>query len=358
MLNIAIANDTEIAIEALRRTIAATPDSHLLWVARTGTEAVQRCAVQRPDIILMDMNMPDLDGVSATRQIMQQSPCAILIVTASITGNTSKVFEAMGYGALDVVKTPRLSPSHPEAAQDLLRKIIIVARLTRRCPQPKHFHLPFQTSSDTQTPKIPNESPLPALVVIGASTGGPNALQHILSQLPHNLNAAVVVIQHINEQFAPGLVDWLNRFSQLPVSIAKTGDQLTAGKVLVAGSNDHLILRPNRTLRYTCQPIDYPHRPSINAFFSSVAQHWPQPGVATVLTGMGQDGADGMALLHSAGWHTVAESEASCVVFGMPKAAIARGAISSVLPLDQIAPYISQTISTITVAPLPQSRSE
>ncbi len=355
MLNIAIANDTEIAIEALRRTIAATPDSHLLWVARTGTEAVQQCAIQRPDVILMDMNMPDLDGVNATRQIMQQSPCAILIVTASITGNTSKVFEAMSYGALDVVKTPRLSPNHPEAAQDLLRKIVIVARLAHRCPQPTRLSVPFQANRYIQ---VPHTSPLPPLVVLGASTGGPNALQQILSQLPDDLNAAVVVIQHINEQFAPGLVDWLNRFSRLPVSIAKTGDQLEAGRVLVAGSNDHLILRPNRTLRYTRQPADYPHRPSINAFFSSVAQHWPQPGIAVLLTGMGRDGADGMALLQSTGWQTVAESESSCVVFGMPKAAIARGAISTVLSLDQIAPYISQTISTMTVATRHQILSE
>ncbi len=349
MLNIAIANDTEIAIEALRRAIAATPNSHLLWVARTGIEAVEQCAVQRPDIILMDMNMPALDGVNATRQIMQQSPCAILIVTASITGNTSKVFEAMGYGALDVVKTPRLSPSQPEATQDLLRKIIIVARLAQRCPQPTRL----STLQAGRYTLIPNSSPLPPLVVIGASTGGPNALQQILSQLPPNLNAAVVIIQHINEQFAPGLVEWLNRFSPLPVSIAKRGDRLEVGKVLVAGSNDHLILRPNRTLRYTSQPADDPHRPSVNAFFSSVAQHWPQPGIALLLTGMGRDGADGMALLHSAGWHTVAESESSCVVFGMPKAAIARGAVSTVLPLDQIAPYISQTIGTITIDPLP-----
>lgn len=344
MLNIAIANDTEIAIEALRRTIAVTPNSHLLWVARTGTEAVERCAAQRPDVILMDMNMPDLDGVQATRQIMQQSPCAILIVTASITANTSKVFEAMGYGALDVVKTPRFSPSHPEAAQDLLRKIIIVARLAQRCPQPNRLSIPFSAS---RSAPIPNESPLPPLVAIGASTGGPNALQQILSQLPHNLNAAIVIIQHINEQFAPGLVDWLNRFSQLPIAIAKTGDCPTAGHVLVAGSRDHLILRPNRSLRYTRQPADYPHRPSINAFFASVAQHWPQPGMAILLTGMGQDGADGMSDLHAAEWQTVAESEASCVVFGMPKAAIARGAIRTILPLDAIAPHIVQTINTI-----------
>ncbi len=336
MLTIAIANDAAIAVEALRRVILAIPDYHLLWVASTGVEAVERCAAQCPDLILMDMNMPDLDGVGATRQIMQQSPCAILIVTASVTGNTAKVFEAMGYGALDVVKTPALGAGEPQAAQALLRKIGTIAKLIRPAP-------PYARTSPPQTVQFTQpKNDLLQLVVIGASTGGPNALQQILSQLPSHFNAAIVVIQHIDRQFASGLANWLNQSSSLPVALAVNGDRPEAGKVLVAGSNDHLILRPNQTLRYTHEPAEYPHRPSVDVFFQSVAQHWRQPGTAVLLTGMGRDGADGMMLLRSTGWRTIAESAQSCVVFGMPKAAIDRGAASRILSLEQIPPQLIQ----------------
>ena len=334
MLKIAIANDTEIAIAALRRTLATQPDYQLLWVARTGTEAVAQCAQQRPDLILMDMNMPELDGVGATRTIMQQSPCAILIVTASISANTDKVFEAMGHGALDVVKTPPLG-SDPRAVAFLLAKIATQAKLLGSATQPAARPV------SPVPPAVPNRSKLPRLVVIGASTGGPKALQHIFSQLPTDTDAAFIVVQHIDQQFAAGLVDWLNQSSTLPVALAKNGNRPTTGKILVAGSNDHLILRPNHTLRYTQHPVDYPHRPSVDVLFQSVAQHWRRPGQAIVLTGMGRDGAAGLAQLRSAGWQTLAESAESCVVFGMPKAAISQNAAAHVLPLSQIAAWLA-----------------
>ncbi|MFK8185990.1 MAG: chemotaxis-specific protein-glutamate methyltransferase CheB [Phormidesmis sp.] len=385
MLNIAIVNDTVIAVEALRRAIALTPEYQLLWVAYTGIEAVQRCAVQRPDLILMDLNMPALSGAEATRQIMQRSPCAILIVTASITRNTAQVFEAMGHGALDVVTTPALGTGEPEAVQTLLRKIEIVARLAYSARR-SSLNASKLNSAELNSPKLnsanlqkanlqktnlqkaslrktnlqsanlqnkeialspqkrPSSSPqrLPNLIIIGTSTGGPNALQHILSQLPQAFHAAIVVIQHIDAQFAPGLVDWLNQSSQLPVTLARNGDRPQAGHVLMAGTNDHLMMRTNQTLRYIHEPANSPHRPSVDVFFKSVARHWPQPGIALLLTGMGRDGAGGLALLKSTKWHTVAESAESCVVFGMPKAAIEQGAAGQILPLSQMASYLAQ----------------
>lgn len=384
MPTIAIVNDTAIAVEALHRAIAAMPNYQLLWVANTGRAAVECCAAQTPDLILMDLNMPELDGVEATRQIMQRSPCAILIVTASITRNTAKVFEAMGHGALDVVTAPALGSGDPQAVQTLLKKMAIAIKLVRsaapstspftspstgpftglltsqftcalpahkRSPQRLGQHLgqrPSQGSgqSNKRSSKFTNSSlALPPLMVMGTSTGGPHALQHILSRLPSRSNVAIVVIQHIDVQFAASLVNWLNQTSRLPVALAKNGDRPTAGKVLVAGTNDHLILRPNQTLRYIHEPAHLPYRPSVDVFFQSVAHHWPQPGIALLLTGMGRDGANGMAQLHTARWHTIAESAKSCVIFGMPKAAIALGAVKHILPLDQIAPHVVNTLA-------------
>ncbi|MEM1291538.1 MAG: chemotaxis response regulator protein-glutamate methylesterase [Cyanobacteria bacterium P01_H01_bin.162] len=336
MFTLAIVNDTEIAIEALRRVIATVPDYQLAWVARSGSEAVQQCAEQRPDVVLMDMNMPHLDGVAATRQIMQRSPCAILIVTASVTINTAKVFEAMGYGALDVVKTPRLGTGDTEALQTLLGKIRTVTKLIRRT----HNAATAQTSAPTRSTR-PSAPSLPLLVAIGASTGGPHALKTIFSQLPPDLTAAIVVVQHINVQFAPGLVEWLNRFSTLPVALAHPGSAPTPGQILVAGTNDHLILRPNRTLRHTRQPATYPHRPSVDVFFRSVAQHWPHPGLGILLTGMGRDGAVGLGQMRAADWSTIVESAESCVVYGMPRAAVEANAARRVLPVEKMAKVIA-----------------
>ncbi|NEQ55071.1 MAG: chemotaxis-specific protein-glutamate methyltransferase CheB [Leptolyngbya sp. SIO3F4] len=334
-MKVAIANDSAIAIEALRRAILTTRNYELLWIAQTGADAVSCCAKQCPDLLLMDMHMPNLNGVEATHQIMQQSPCVILIVTASITSHSAMVFEAMGYGARDVVKTPRLGTENPQAVNILLKKMATLVK--------------YPTVSQNTIQKNSNFSSLqksgikdsyPKLVVIGASTGGPGALQKILSQLPNKFNAAIVIVQHIDEQFAPGLVHWLNQSSKLPVIQARNGDRPVVGKVLLAGGNQHLLMRPNGSLRYTHEPADYAHRPSVDVFFHSVADYWKQPGTAILLTGMGKDGALGLGHLCSVKWHTIAESETSCIVFGMPKAAIEQGAAQKILTLDQITSYL------------------
>ncbi|MEM9265120.1 MAG: chemotaxis-specific protein-glutamate methyltransferase CheB [Cyanobacteria bacterium P01_F01_bin.13] len=337
MIKIAIANDSAIAVEALRRAILSTRDYELLWIAQTGADAIKYCTLQRPDLLLMDMHMPNLNGVEATRQIMQQSPCIILIVTASITSHSAMVFEAMGYGARDVVKTPRLGTDNPQAVDRLLKKMAILVKYTTGATN---------TVQKQSNVSLPQRSAIaqPKLVVIGASTGGPGALQSILSQLPSKFNAAIVIVQHIDEQFVPGLVSWLNRSSKLLVVQACNGDRPVAGKVLLAGGSQHLLLRPNHSLRYIHEPADYPHRPSVDVFFHSVADHWQQPGIAILLTGMGKDGASGLGHLCSAKWHTIAESKTSCVVFGMPKAAIEQGAAKQVLALDQITAHLVGTI--------------
>lgn len=318
-MRIAIVNDMILAIEALRRVLMSVSEHQIAWVAHTGTEAVIKCACDRPDLILMDLIMPEMDGVEATRQIMQRSPCAILVVTADVQQHSAKVFEAMGQGALDAVNTPILGSSEtPEDAQLLLAKINTIAKLIG-----KSKFVPIQS-------RVP-------LVVIGASTGGPKAIVTILSQLPPNFGSAIVIVQHVDVQFATGMIDWLDQQTSLRVQKAISGDRPTKGTVLFACTNDHLCMQPNGTVTYTQSPIDYPYRPSVNVFFNSVAQYWTDPGTAILLTGMGRDGAEGMKSLRQRGWHTIAQSEASCVVYGMPRAAIELNAAVDVLSPDAIA---------------------
>lgn len=334
-MKIAIVNDMVIAVEALRQILKAVPEYELAWIAWNGSEAVTKCAQNTPDLILMDLIMPVMDGVEATRQIMANTPCAIVIVTACMDTNSAKVFQAMGWGALDVVPIPVL-PGHPDSAQPLLDKIRTISKLIGKSKKVTYPSL--VTSSSLSGPKF---GQLP-LIVIGSSTGGPHALVQILSRLPHNFSGSIIIIQHLDVRFSADLVEWLNRQTPLNVMVATRGCRPEMGKVLVAGSNDHLAFQSNLTLTYIKEPIDYPYRPSVDVFFKSVAQYWQSPGVAVLLTGMGRDGAAGMAILREKGWKTIAQDEETSAVYGMPKAAIQLGAATEILPLSKIANQLEQ----------------
>jgi two-component system response regulator WspF len=334
-MRIAIVNDMPMAVEALRRVVATTREHQIAWIAYDGAEAVRKCAEDVPDIILMDLLMPVMDGVEATREIMKNSPCAVLVVTGSVNRNASKVFDAMGHGALDAVKTPVLGPSgKAEGAAALLDKISIVGRIIRKPAETERVQPQKSSITGAFTAEIP-------LIAIGASTGGPLIVAKILSSLPADLQAGIVLIQHVDLEFAQGLADWLDEQTKLTVRLAKEGDVIETGKVLVAGTNDHLILSGSRTLTYTPEPQNYSYRPSANVFFKSVVEHWTGNAIGVLLTGMGRDGAEGLLAMRGAGWHTIAQDQKTSVVYGMPRAAAELNAAVQILPADQIATEIT-----------------
>ena len=339
-MKIAIANDVRLAVEALRRVITTVKDYEISWVAADGAEAVRKASLDPPDLILMDLNMPVMDGVEATRLIMAHSPCAILVVTATVEGNISKVFQAMGAGALDAVNTPVIGTGAVSAEGNaaLLTKIGTIGTLVGKSRSGSGPRL--------ETIPVDHRSEVTRLVVIGASTGGPKALADIFSAFPRDFSAAIVVVQHVDVQFAPGLADWLNESAPFPVRVAREGDEPVTGTALLAASNDHLIMGVEGKLRYTPHPRQYPYRPSVNVFFSSVAEHWPYPGVAALLTGMGRDGAEGLLSLKKSGWHTIAQDEATSVIYGMPRAAVDLGAAMEILPEPKIAAAIVREMSS------------
>lgn len=334
-MKIAIVNDLPIAQAALQKVLQTVPNYQVIWTAKNGAEAVQKCAQNKPDIILMDLLMPVMNGVEATRQIMQNSPCPILIVTSDKDRNLPQVYTAMEYGALDVVNTPVFSQADSiKLANDLLVKIARIGKLMQISTTNKTAKQSVNPSPIVTRSKFSSTVPL---VAIGSSTGGPKALAKILSQLPANFDAAVSIVQHVDAQFSEGFVDWLKQQCALPVRIAVAGDRLEKGTVLVAGTNDHLYLQADLTLNYTQHPINYPYRPSVDVFFKSLAEHWTRKGTAILLTGMGKDGAEGLSVLRSKGWHTIAQDKESCVVYGMPKAAVELQAAVEVLSPDAIA---------------------
>jgi two-component system, chemotaxis family, response regulator WspF len=329
-VKIGIANDVPSIAEGLRRAVLLRPGTEVVWVARDGAEAVELCAKQTPDLILMDLMMPRMDGVEATRRIMAATPCAILVVTSSVGGNAQRAFEAMGHGALDAIDTPVLGAGDFRAnALVLLAMLDKVAKIV---------------ASRERT--APTASPTPpaaavrgdvGLVAIGSSAGGPAALATVLAGLDIAFPAAIVIVQHVDEQFAIGMAEWLNGMSTLPVRVAKDGDQPVPGTVLLASTRDHLTMRPAARLGYRTEPVDYVYRPSIDVFFDSVSRHWHGTTVGVLLTGMGRDGAVGLKTLRDKGCHTIAQDRASSAVYGMPKAAAELGAAIDVLGVDEIA---------------------
>lgn len=337
-MRIAIVNDLALAVEVLRRVVMSVPGYSVAWIARDGAEAVAHCATDRPDLILMDMVMPIKNGVEATREIMKKTPCPILIVTARMSANLDQVFEAMGAGALEVVTTPTMGMTGSvSGASALLAKIDTIFKLT--APQRAGAE-PAGMKFDT----VAGPSELPPIVAIGASTGGPQALAEILSRLPADFRAAVIITQHMDVDFVQGLADWLGERSKIPVRLAQEGDEPKAGVAMVAATSDHLILNAQQRFAYTREPQSTPYRPSVDVLFDSLAARGPKRGVAVLLTGMGRDGAKGMQRLKTRGWHTIAQSQQSCIVFGMPKAAIEMGAVNEVLPVELIASAISSKV--------------
>ena len=330
-MKIAIVNDMPMAVEALRRALAFEPAHQVIWVASNGEEAVRQCADHTPDLILMDLIMPVMDGVEATRQIMAQSPCAIVIVTVDREQNVHRVFEAMGFGALDVVDTPALGAGNAkEAAAPLLRKILNIGWLMGQTDK--------RVQAVTAVPREPGKRR--GLVAIGSSAGGPAALELLLKGLPSGFETAIVLVQHVDQVFAAGMAEWLSSSCGLKVRLARDGEAPQPGTVLLAGTNHHIRLLKNGTLTYTAEPVNEIYRPSIDVFFESVARYWDGDAVGVLLTGMGRDGAQGLKLMRQQGFLTIAQDQQSSSVYGMPKAAAAIDAAVEIRPLNKIAPRL------------------
>lgn len=328
-MKIGIFSTNKHTAAALRKIFVDAPRFHISWLANSCRDVLEKLDKNSPELIIIDLD--DTEGVIATKMIMHYKSHPILLVTSNMARMPGRVFEAMGYGAIDAVELPYEPNSQIyHNVTGLFKKIETISNWIG--PKSGFFTPVLKVRKELAKEK----STFP-LLVIGASSGGPLALATIISQFPKNFNMAIVIIQHINEMFAAGLAKWLSSETSQCVEIVTGKSSLEPGKILMAGKNLHLIMNETLELNYIEEPMKTPYRPSINLFFKSVAENWPNKFVGLLLTGMGADGVEGLKLLRSYGWHTITQSPSSCAVSGMPKAAIEADAVEEILPLENIA---------------------
>lgn len=329
MIRILLADDSILVRTVLREALHSSGDLTVVGEAANGIEAVALTKSLKPDMIVMDILMPLMDGLQATETIMTENPTPILILSSTVNEKDVKLaFTAIKKGALDVMEKPAISgaASQAEFFGRLAEKIRFLARIKVNL----HIH-----RADRLKPITSEKGSPRSILAIGASTGGPKAVAGIIKALPQDFSGAIFIVQHISSGFAKGFAHWLDIESSIPVRLAEQGDQPTAGTALVAPTDCQMILE-NGVIKIIDAPAVNSCRPSIDVFFESLAPSKGKHTVGLLLTGMGRDGAQGLLQLKERGAFTIAQDEQSCVVFGMPKAAIALNAASEVLPLDTI----------------------
>lgn len=332
-IRILLVEDSPTVRRYLTELIEEAPGMVVVGQARDGEEALRLAHDLRPDVISMDLQMPHTDGLQATRNIMSQVPTPIVVVSQLLENDVALSMEALGAGALAVVSKPphRDHPDFPAALRTLhtnLRAMAGVRVVSRR--QPRH-------NPDTPPPRHVERAP--QVIGMAASTGGPRALRSILAALPGDFAVPLVIVQHMPPEFVPGLVRWLDANSELRVCIAEEGAALEGGVALVAPGDSQLaIVRGKATLRVHLRPPAAGERycPSADVLFQSLSEACGARAFGVILTGMGSDGADGLFVLRKAGGCTIAQNEETSTVYGMPRAAIARGAAQHVVGLAQI----------------------
>jgi two-component system chemotaxis response regulator CheB len=288
----------------------------------------------------MDVMMPVMDGIEAVAEIMAKTPTPILMLSANTDPQSSlSAFSAIRMGALDVLEKPSgvVTEAFSQIASRLISKVKSLSRIKVIHHYRKQKHQVFEA-------RAPEVSSKRQILAIGASTGGPKAVLQLLQGLPRNLPAAVLIVQHIADGFAPGFADWLDRETALPVKIATDDQILKKGQVLVAPTGVHMTVKENRIALVDSPPVNN-CRPAIDVLYQSLLEDGlSAQTVAVLLTGMGSDGGAGMQGVHLKGAYTIAQDESSCAVYGMPRAAIERKAVIEVLPLDQIAAAVCRLL--------------
>jgi two-component system chemotaxis response regulator CheB len=338
-IRVLVAEDSAVVARVLVDILTTDPEIEVVGVASDGIEAVAMARSLKPDLVTMDVRMPKMDGLAATRKIMEETPTPIVVVSASVNIKDLNItFEALRAGALEIIEKPRgVGQKDYETVRGRLIRAVKAmsevkvirrmseARLQRRSRLPK---------------AVLRGGDRGRVVLIGSSTGGPAALEKIFSLLPEKFAAPVLVVQHIAPGFVGGLAEWLSQGSALHVKVAAAGEEPQPGTAYLAPDGYHMVVGPDGLIALDDGPPERGHKPSIDRLFSAAARAWGSRCVGALLTGMGTDGVAGLAEVKQAGGLAFAQDESSAVIYGMPKEAVAAGVVDKVLALPEMAAEI------------------
>lgn len=354
MVKVVIAEDSSTIRYILKKILDSDPKITVVASAKNGIEAVELVAKHKPDLVTMDIRMPLMNGFEATQEIMKTNPTPILVISSSVNSDDLNItFNAIKAGALDIVEKPKgnYSFDFEKISKRLINKVKILSEVKvirhRGNFQPKLKDYENKAPAPTREYKRPivneHKKKLPELIAIVSSTGGPKALLRVLSQLDKNFPIPICVVQHITPGFGQGLITWLNRDCPIEVKFAEEGEKLKAGTVYFAKDDRHLTIK-DKSVKYIDEDAVVGLRPYGNYLLDSIAKDYAADAIGIVLTGMGRDGADGLKKMKDKGAYTIGQDEKSCVVYGMPKEALDIGALSTQMPLDEIAGYLTKMI--------------
>jgi two-component system chemotaxis response regulator CheB len=339
-VRVLVVDDSALMRKLIPQIIERDTGIQVVGTAMDGEFALKKMDELKPDVVTLDLDMPRMDGMETLRLIVRHHKVPVIIVSAHTTQGASATFKALASGAFDFVAKPKdaASAHMDEISKELIGKIKVASQ--SGIPQGAN---PAMVLSEPKRATKPSAKPKRApskVVAIGISTGGPNALQYVLSQLPGDFPGSILVVQHMPEGFTELFARRLDECCAIDVKEAQSGDLLVAGRALICPGNRHMKVKRmplGDIIVLSDEDRVNGHRPSVDVLFRSVAQEFGNNSLAVIMTGMGEDGAEGMNAIKRAGGMTVAQSEDSCVVFGMPKAAIERGYAIRVVPLDAMA---------------------
>lgn len=333
-IRVIVVDDSAVVREVFSRELGRDPEIEVIGTAPDPYVARDMIVSLKPDVVTLDIEMPRMDGLTFLRKLMVHFPLPVIIVSSLTAKGGALALEALDIGAVDVMCKPGVSYAVGDMSIELRDKVKAAARVNMGRPRPARPvpaspSAPVRLSLARTTHKV---------VAIGASTGGTQALQALLTALPANA-PGIVIVQHMPEHFTRSFAERLNGLCDMEVREAVDGDSVVPGKALIAPGNFHMLLRRSGAtyqVEVKSGPLVTRHRPSVDVLFRSVARYAGANAIGVILTGMGNDGAAGMKEMRDAGAFNIAQDEASCVVFGMPKEAIAGGGVATVLPLEAI----------------------
>lgn len=346
VVRVLLAEDSATIRHHLTTIINSAPGIQVIGEAHNGEEALKLIPKLKPDVVSMDIRMPGIDGLEATRRIMMECPTPVVVVSGLVERDIDLSFQALRAGALAVVEKPldRTHPDFEEKQRHLIKTLMAMSKVSvvRRGNTSRLISEATQESRSAQaTPSSPQ------LIAIGASAGGPSALSKFLPTLPVNLAIPIVIVQHIPHEFMPGLAKWLDKVTPLQVKVVEDGEVLEAGVVHLSPGTAHLTIeRQGHALiaRFVKEQGEYRYQPSIDVLFESVAKACGSAAIGVILTGMGDDGSEGLLNMRKAGARTLAQDKASSTVFGMPASAVDRGAVEQVVALSGMSSAIMKLL--------------